>query len=657
MYRRGHVGIAMLAYAPIGFILLRERRLGLALLGLVGVLAVEPLPDNDMWIPGLDHRGTSHSLFAALVVGGILGTLGWLIGDQLGAFLIGLNYSTVGPFASVFEIVGEQLRGLDERALSRFGFAVGAFGILVHLLGDVITVSGIRPFLPVSHWRLSLSSLRAKNSVANNAFLGLGAVALVVVALTTAPAGLAMPADLSPIGTAAAAGQSTNTTNTTNATTTANASITFANQTSKGANVTIESATLPEGGFVAIHSEGYTTGGASADSSIIATSGYIKPGEHANFTVAISHAPPGNYPGLNRSRLNASSSLTAMVHKDTNGNKQMDFVRSLGANDTAYTAGKSPVAESAGVTVPAETRRQASVTFRNQTLTDDTLTVEKARLPDGGFLVVHNESYHSNDGALSSAVGVTSYLESGNHSVVEIPLLDGAVEESQTLIVVPYRDTNRNQRYDYIASDGFQDTAYENRTGDHPVIVNDTAQVVVSSSARETTTTAMPASATTATATSNATNTSTPFRLTNLSVSNRTAHLDDELTATAWIENPTSHRLDGELKLATAGEVASTKEVALFPNESRAVTFDLSYEAAGEYVVKVGDRTEHIRIVEEGAPLTTTAAAPNATVNGSAKSSEAMGIFSWPMLVALGVLVAALVWGYRKMRGRDRRPR
>src|SRR5699024_3289380 len=107
-------------------------------------LLVEPLPDNDMWIPGLDHRGTSHSLFAALVIGAVLGGLGWVVGDQLGAALASLDSSIVGPFAGVFEIVGQQLRGLDERALAQFGFVVGVYGIMAHLLGDVITVSGIR---------------------------------------------------------------------------------------------------------------------------------------------------------------------------------------------------------------------------------------------------------------------------------------------------------------------------------------------------------------------------------------------------------------------------------------------------------------------------------------------------------------------------------
>ncbi|WP_435078394.1 metal-dependent hydrolase [Halococcus sp. AFM35] len=642
MHRRGHVGVAMLAYAPVGFALLTERQLGLAVAGLFGVLAIEPLPDNDFWIPGLSHRGTSHSLFAAILVGGGLGTLGWVIGDQLGAFLAGLGPSAVGPFAGVFEIVGGQLRGLDERALSRGGFALGVFGILTHLIADAITVSGIRPLLPLSDWRFSLSSLRADNSLANNALFALGVGALVLIAFMTAPVGLVgVPGDLSPVGTAA--GQSANATNTTNAT------VAFANQTTNGTNVTIESATLPEGGFIAIHSSGYTTGGASAESSVIATSKYLKSGKHTNVTVEVSNAPPGNYPGLNRSQLNSSGPLTAMAHRDTNGNKRMDFVASLGANDTAYSSSAgSPVADSAGITVPIEPKQQASVIVRNQTIQGDSVTVESARLPDGGFLVIHNESYRQSGGALESAVGVTSHLEAGQHNGVSVPLLQGAVESDQQLIAVPYRDTNNNQRYDYITSDGFRDVAYENRTGNQSVIVNDTARAVVSGSEStpgESEGTTSPA------------NTSTPFRITNLSVSNRTARIDDEIVVTAQIENPTNSRLEDDLALATAGEIAETQDVALFPRESRAVTFEQSYDAAGEYIVKVGNRTERIRIVEEGAPLTTTTAVPNATANGSVESSEAMGLFSWPMFVALAVLIGAAVWGYRKMQGRDRRPR
>src|SRR5699024_8653683 len=163
-----------------------------------------------------------------------------------------------------------------------------------------------------------------------------------------------------------------------------------------------------------------------------------KPGNYSTVTIDISNAPPGNYPGLNRSRLNASEPLTAMVHRDTDGNERMDFVASVGANDTAYTIDGSPVADSAGITVPTESREQASVSIRNQTIQSDSVTIESARLPDGGFLVIHNDSYLPPESApLESAVGVTSYLEAGQHNGVSVPLLDGTVAEDQTLVAVP----------------------------------------------------------------------------------------------------------------------------------------------------------------------------------------------------------------------------
>lgn len=474
---------------------------------------------------------------------------------------------------------------------------------------------------------------------------GLGVLALTGVLFATASAGLiGVPTDLSPVDVAA--GQSANATN---------ATITFANQTSDGSNVTVERATLPEGGFIAIHSSGYTTGGASAESSVLATSNYLKPGNYSSVTIDISNAPPGNYPGLNRSQLNASGPLTTMIHRDTNGNKRMDFVRSVGGNDTAYTSDGSPVADSAGITVPTATREQALVTVRNQTLQGDSLTVESARLPDGGFLVIHNESYLPPESApLENAVGVSSYLEAGQHNGMSVPLLDGAVKEDQTLVAMPYRDTNGNQRYDYIASDGFQDTAYENRTANQSVIVNDVAGVTVedteSATESEETSTATPI------------DTTTPFRITNLSVSNRTAHVGDEVTVTARITNPRDSRLDSELALATAGESAETQQVALFAQESRTVTFTHSYDAAGEYVIKVGDHTQRIRIVEEGAPLTpiTTTGETNANTNATSSGLEAAkggtgGSLSLTEVVLLVVLVgilAGLVWAIFALRKR-----
>ena len=122
MHRRGHVGMALLAYAPVGFLLLQDRQLGLALLGLIGVITVEPLPDSDFWIPGLKHRGTSHSILCALVVGGVIAALGWFIGNRVVVIfadvLAGLDTATVGIFAGLFQWTAEQFRRLSGDTLA-----------------------------------------------------------------------------------------------------------------------------------------------------------------------------------------------------------------------------------------------------------------------------------------------------------------------------------------------------------------------------------------------------------------------------------------------------------------------------------------------------------------------------------------------------------
>ena len=64
---------------------------------------------------------------------------------------------------------------------ARFGFAVGVFGIFVHLFADALTVAGIRPFLPLSRWRISLSSIRSDSTIVNTGLFALGVLTLAAV--------------------------------------------------------------------------------------------------------------------------------------------------------------------------------------------------------------------------------------------------------------------------------------------------------------------------------------------------------------------------------------------------------------------------------------------------------------------------------------------
>lgn len=233
-----------------------------------------------------------------------------------------------------------------------------------------------------------------------------------------------------------------------------------------------------------------------------------------------------------------------------------------------------------------------------------------------------------------------------------VPLLSGAVTTDQTLVAVPYRDTNGNQRYDYIVSGGFQDTAYVNRTGEQAVIVNDTATVSVPANTSGT------VFGGTETPTTIPIDTSTPFKVTNLSVSNRSAHVNDELTLTVWIANPTDTRLHGEISLATTGTIVESQEVALFPRESRAVRFTHPYDAPGEYVIKVAGLSEMVRIVEEGAPLappTTTTAnsgANSSSVKSGSTNSGGLSLSDMILLSVLIIILGGLGWALIAFRRR-----
>jgi hypothetical protein len=261
-----------------------------------------------------------------------------------------------------------------------------------------------------------------------------------------------------------------------------NATVEFSNQTTNDSTVTIQSVTLSQPGFVALHTSSYADGLVGANESMIAVSQRLSAGTHRNVTINVSHAPPGNAPGLNRSQLNETSTLVASIYGDINGNKRLDSVRSFGENDTLVTNNGSVVRDTARVRVPTPPRQTASVAFRNQTLQNDTLTVAQARLPRGGFLIAHNESYQRTGGAVTSAVAISRYLPPGNYSNVSLSVKQGALDESQIVTIRPSLDTNDNQQYDFVRSDGFQDVAYENRSGNQSIVVTETAQVIIPSS-------------------------------------------------------------------------------------------------------------------------------------------------------------------------------
>lgn len=101
------------------------------------------------------------------------------------------------------------------------------------------------------------------------------------------------------------------------------ASITFEQQSSNGTAVTVRSVTVPEGGFVVVHDTGVVRGDVTG--SILGVSRPLDAGTYRNVTVRLDE------------RLTESRRLVAIAYRDSNGNREYDFVTSNRTVDGPYT--------------------------------------------------------------------------------------------------------------------------------------------------------------------------------------------------------------------------------------------------------------------------------------------------------------------------------
>ena len=151
MYPPGHVGLTAVVFAPVVCWLRLAGRERTAVECLLVAVALSLLPDVDTMVPGIVHRGVTHTFIAALVVG-------------VGVAVVFRRREAIG------------LRG-EHPGLCCL---VGAMGVLSHLAGDVITPMGIRPLFPLRETGYTLDLVSASSPVANTGLLLLGATVLVV---------------------------------------------------------------------------------------------------------------------------------------------------------------------------------------------------------------------------------------------------------------------------------------------------------------------------------------------------------------------------------------------------------------------------------------------------------------------------------------------
>lgn len=163
MYREGHHGLNALLYAPVAGVITLFWSVEAAIFGAMIFVGLSSVPDfdrhfdnnmnshrSDLWtyVP-IKHRGFTHTVWFATIVGVVSG---------------------------VFALV--LLPGEPVVLAGVFGFGVGFGGVVGHILGDVVTPMGVKPFSPVLRTKYTLNLFTAKSKVANFGFMFVGGCAL-----------------------------------------------------------------------------------------------------------------------------------------------------------------------------------------------------------------------------------------------------------------------------------------------------------------------------------------------------------------------------------------------------------------------------------------------------------------------------------------------
>jgi|AntRauTorcE11898_2_1112593.scaffolds.fasta_scaffold00037_48 inner membrane protein len=168
MYWRGHVGIALLAYAPVAGAVRVAGEPELATLGAAVAVAFATLPDADHWLP-IAHRGATHTVAFAVTAGALAAVVAGLVLPGGADSVLLASGGTAGPAATG--------AGLPPWSPTFLGGVV-TLTLCSHVAGDAITPMGIRPLRPFRGWHVTFDLTPAANPRANRLFFGVGLAAL-----------------------------------------------------------------------------------------------------------------------------------------------------------------------------------------------------------------------------------------------------------------------------------------------------------------------------------------------------------------------------------------------------------------------------------------------------------------------------------------------
>lgn len=177
VHKTGHLGFALLCWAPIAWQLVADGAAGLALAGGIVCVGLTQLPDVDLSISLLRHRGPTHSITFALAVGFVSArAFGFVESQVVAATSVTSPSIALDPAAPVAPLV-------PASTVAAVGGLAGTLAILAHVIADSLTRAGVEPLWPINRSRYSLDLVNADNWFANKGALSMGSVGVVTAIL------------------------------------------------------------------------------------------------------------------------------------------------------------------------------------------------------------------------------------------------------------------------------------------------------------------------------------------------------------------------------------------------------------------------------------------------------------------------------------------
>lgn len=153
MNKSGHTGLGLLVYTPVAFAVLALGAIDLFILGFVLTMLWVNAPDIDLVIPGVAHRGLTHTLAAAVTAGVLTGIA---TGGLLGTGIPPVEWPTTGGVGA-----------LEALTVGGYAAVITFASVGSHILGDAATPMGVQPLQPWSKRHYSLRLMRADNRLVN----------------------------------------------------------------------------------------------------------------------------------------------------------------------------------------------------------------------------------------------------------------------------------------------------------------------------------------------------------------------------------------------------------------------------------------------------------------------------------------------------------